>query len=197
MILLLNKKKMSGKVLITVSVVLFVFAYIYGHFLSSLDFLPIKVFRAIFGPTGRQFTAPLYLMIGFLLSRRRFSALTGVVLTALGLALSPLFSSAGGGYYSEPILILVASGVFIIALSINFKNSKLFSFFRTSSTVMYFSHLLIYVLISLTFLGELRDGLVIYLIVTTICLMISVPVFFMEQRKNSVVKFLLSGHWNK
>ncbi len=197
MIMFFVKYKYSGKVLIVVSVALFIFAYIYGHSLSSLDFLPIKLFKTIFGETGRQFTAPLYLLIGFFLNKTKSSALMGIVLTILGFAVSPLFPSVGSGYYSEPSLLLIATGVFIIALSLRLPNSKIFLFFRTSSMVLYFMHLLVYVFICLAFFGTIIDGLPMYLTVTAICLLISIPIFFLDQRKNRFIRLLFSGRWRK
>ena len=176
--------KKANIILAAVSMILFVFAFIYGHYLSSINFLPIKLFRVIVGPTGRQFTAPLYLVLGMYLGKHEYSRLVGFILTVVGFLISPLFPSAGGGFYSEPSLLLIATGVFIVAASLKIPDSDCFVFLRTSSTVLYFTHLFIYTVICLTFLGGLTAGGELYFLVVAVCVLLSIPVFILEKKIN-------------
>jgi len=63
--------------------------------------------------------------------------------------------------------------------------------------VLYYMHLFVYVFICLVFFGKMIEGLEMYLFVSFVCLLISVPVCFLIKKNNRLVRLLFEGRWKE
>lgn len=98
---------------------------------------------------GRLFSGMLYIMIGAIFANQKIQFPQGIWI--LLIIIGSLFQIFQLPFISSFLFVLLPCVIFHISLNMNFEKIKHGYFFRKSSTVMYFTHMIVFVLYTLVF----------------------------------------------
>lgn len=149
---LLYKKQAISSILI-ISICIFLISTIMNFILiseSSYDLILLlkKLIKYTFG-TGRLFSGMLYIMIGGSFANNKIQLSKGIWTLLLFIGL--IFQYFKVPFASPFLFVLLPTVMFHISLNMDLKVIKHGYFFRKSSTVMYFTHMIIFFLYTLIF----------------------------------------------
>lgn len=153
---------------------------------SSYDLILVlrKLIKYALG-SGRLFLGMLYIMIGglFVDYKIRFSKEIWVLLFSIGL----IFQYFKVPFVSPFLFVLLPTVIFHISLNMDLKILKHGYFFRKSSTVMYFTHMIIFFLYTLIFKEFRYFGWDAFLISILIPIMLT-PIIIRNEKKYNLLK---------
>lgn len=146
-------KKVKLQTIFIISVILFIIAVTVNQLISLESFNPIlisvkDIISKSFG-TARLFTGMVYIMIGamFATQKIRFTNLHYLIAILVGISLQ---------LYRKPIIsplafVLLPTLLFSLSKQLNLETLKSPYFFRKGSTVLYFTHMLVFFLFTYLF----------------------------------------------
>ncbi|WP_313579687.1 acyltransferase family protein [Chishuiella sp.] len=186
LIIILLKNKFNLKNIYILSVLLFIIAEIITIYTQKIDLTPVFIqkpleyFKFIF-INGRLFIGMFYIMTGAIISKYKKKYFTfiyiGLILLIANLLINELFS-----YTYIAIFSII---IFLITLTINFKESLIFKKLREASTIFYFTHMIFYSIYTIIILKKPDHyGFDSFIISFICCILISIVLIKMKKHKN-------------
>lgn len=193
MIRFLIAKGKSSRYILCTGVVIFIigtFVTYLMHFpgeMPSAGRILQKLIKYSFA-TGRITTAFLFIPAGMVLFDMNLSKRSALVMIAFGVV------ACLGGYWYTPFIgnvltVVTAIGIFVFALNVHLANGTKYLKMRTSSMVLYFTHLWIWSIYCFVMFGTLKPmhyGLQEFVAVTIVTLVLSKVYIMWLQKKNAV-----------
>ena len=196
-ILILMKLKVKPKRMIMVGIALYIFgmgiSYLlnYEGQMSGISLIIQKLFRYSIG-SGRIFSGFLYIPIGMILSKRKISKKIAWIMLLGGLFLNICIKNES---ITSILLAISTIGLFIVVEDIRLRNSKVFSFLRKMSTVIYFIHLYVWTCYYCVIYKEKTYGmdsffvtLIISILIAILYILIKNEIKFIKKSKKCVIK---------
>lgn len=177
-------KNLSVNKIFIVSICIFIISSLMNLILNSdssynLIFILKKIINHTFG-SGRLFSGMLYIMIGGLFANNKIRLSKGkwILLFFVGI----IFQYFELPFISPILFLLIPTLIFHISINIDMENFKHGYFFRKSSTVMYFTHMIIFFLYTLFFKDFIYYGWDAFLISTLIPIVLT-PIIIKKEKK--------------
>ncbi len=147
--LILKKKNVKENNILIISIVIFILACIMNYLsdnISKLDGISYDIAFLInlTFSSGRIFTGIFYMSIGMYFSKHKEKIPKNMLIVLFILAL--IFSTY---YYNDICEAIMGITIFLIVRDIELKDRKIYYYFRKTSTIMYFMHMIFFFIYSL------------------------------------------------
>lgn len=191
LILILFKLKLSLRKIVVIGCIIFIFSIGISYFADYKGTLPsvavlMKKLINISIANGRIFTGMFYIPIGIMLSMKKTSVRTAMIMLVGGYLLNVFVEN----HYLSSIIVGVSSiGFFCVVKSLTLPNSRFYPFARKMSTVIYFIHMYIWSFYYKVIYGIKTFGIDSFLVTSGICLIIAVVyVILWPNTKTRIIK---------
>lgn len=165
-VLILFKKKCSLKGLLVFGISIAVLA---GSF-DILAHAQASLIPQSLTTVARLLNGPFYIPLGIIFSKRRPSTAASAALFVCGFIAS-LFAP---NYLLRPLIMICSAGLFNLVLKINLKDSPKWRMMRTSSMVMYFTHLIVRAIYTGAIHRQTQYGLDVFLVTAAVTIIIGI-----------------------
>lgn len=117
--------------------------------------------------TGRLFSGVFFIALGGGLRKIKLRNWVGIFFIAFGVLFERI------GIYPDLIMTITSVGILIFSSTLKFKDSVIFPFMRTMSTVIYFIHLWVWTIYYKIMFGEITYGMQCFVTVMIVSLFVS------------------------
>lgn len=182
----IQKKNPSRKKLVIICVCSILLHLLINFIANNNSFIVIKKLIITTIENGRLLTGTYFITIGMILSSKKLKSITNCSLLITGFFLTLIPNI---GIFKSIAYFLSTIGLFGILSNIKLKNHVIYSYFRKSSTIIYFIHLYVWTIYYYLIFGKLTYGLYPFIWTTLISIFISIIYIIIKNKyKKSVTQ---------
>ena len=194
LIYIFMKLKLSHITAFIISILFYVFGNIISLFIDNMDNLSGNLHMAanmmniIFG-SGRLFTGIAYIACGMLIAKYKMPFRWYYILFGVGIII--LEKMGDISFLTFIPFIIICFVFFMCVMNLKLKDGVIWYWFRKSSTVMYFTHMIFFFLYTLLFKKFRYYGMDAF-IITIVCTIVFSAIVIIFENKSKIFKTLFS-----
>lgn len=184
------KNKTKEYHILIISIIIFIIANYFTYIVDNIDKMNgvmysfAKIIQLSLG-SGRLLTGFLYFSIGMCIAKyqKKFNLINSFIMMIIMLILSYLFNL-------KIFNVLLYLFMFEFIMSIKLKDNNIYSKFRKSSTVIYFTHMIFFFIYTLIVGKDNCYGYLGFLITLFCSLILSYLVIKLDNKDNKLIKYI-------